>query len=87
MIANSQAKLLSVVEKTGKDKETGREFKWYENTLLSSEGVVVMTSGNNYTPLIEQDVLVTMTVTGLDKETRVVKLLKLERFDTELTIS
>jgi len=78
MIAQAQAKLLAVTAQKGKDKLDGREFTWYKIDLLSPEsGVSTFTAGNDYTPLVDSQVLVTFDV----KSKTEAKLVKLEKFE------
>lgn len=77
-----EAKLLSVVKKEGKDKETNKEFVWYENTFLSSDGVIMFTSSKDYTSSIDKDCSVAIDVVGLEKQKQT-KLIDVKPIDIE----
>lgn len=74
MIAQALGKLLAATAHTGKDKVDGREFTWYKNDIMTQQGVISLTSGPDYSLLLDKAVLVSIEVEGKDK----CKLVKLE---------
>jgi len=82
MIATATGKLLQVVPKSFTDKKEGREVKYFVNTVMTNEGVIAYNSGNDYTPLVDKQVLLTIQIDGLEK-VKEVKLIKLEEFTDE----
>jgi len=67
MIATAQVKVLGVTPKEAKDKVKGTPFTYFENALQSESGILIFTSGKDYSSLVDKEALASFTIEGKDK--------------------